>query len=60
MKLNGRSIKPPPHMPMRVACGIQSGDLAEAIETYEFLLRRSLMYATPKLCNAGMANPQTR
>ena len=60
MKLNGRITERLPHMLMRVACGIHSGDLAEAIETYEFLSRRRFMHATSKLFNAGMAKPQTR
>merc|ERR1719201_3208684 len=43
---------------MRVACGIHSGDLDLAIETYDLMSQRFFTHATPTLFNAGTAFPQ--
>uniref|UniRef100_A0A7S4WAX7 Ribonucleoside-diphosphate reductase n=1 Tax=Alexandrium monilatum TaxID=311494 RepID=A0A7S4WAX7_9DINO len=43
---------------MRVSCGIHSGDLAAALETYNLMSRRLFTHATPTLFNAGTPRPQ--
>merc|ERR1719443_2849185 len=43
---------------MRVSCGIHAGDVAAAIETYNFMSQRKFTHATPTLFNAGTPTPQ--
>merc|ERR1719221_1477222 len=43
---------------MRVACGIHSGDVAKAVETYNLMSQRTFTHATPTLFNGGTTFPQ--
>ena len=45
-------------MLLRVACGIHSGNVKAAIETYDLMSRRYFTHATPTLFNAGTPQPQ--
>ena len=58
MSINGRVVERPQHLLMRVACAIHVGDLAAALETYDFTSRRLLTQASPTLFNAGTLAPQ--
>merc|ERR1712232_231265 len=58
LRMHGRIIERPQHMLMRVACGIHSGDVAAAIETYNLMSLRKMTHATPTLFNAGTPAPQ--
>merc|ERR1719149_120430 len=58
LRVHGKIVERPQHMLMRVACGIHSGDLAAAIETYDLMSRRLFTHATPTLFNAGTPIPQ--
>jgi ribonucleoside-diphosphate reductase alpha subunit len=58
LRLKGKVSERPQHMLMRVACGIHSGDLAAAIDTYNLMSQRFFTHATPTLFNAGTAFPQ--
>jgi len=58
LRLKGKVAERPQHMLMRVACGIHSGNLTAAIETYELMSQRFFTHATPTLFNAGTAFPQ--
>jgi ribonucleoside-diphosphate reductase alpha subunit len=58
LRLRGKVAERPQHMLMRVACGIHSGDLTSAIETYNLMSQRFFTHATPTLFNAGTAFPQ--
>merc|ERR1719231_324885 len=55
LRLKGKVAERPQHMLMRVACGIHSGDLALAVETYNLMSQRFFTHATPTLFNAGTA-----
>jgi len=58
LRLHGKIAERPQHMLMRVACGIHSGDVDLAIETYDLMSRRYFTHATPTLFNAGTPHPQ--
>ncbi len=58
LKVNGKVVERPQHMLMRVACGLHTGDLAAALETYDLLSCKWFTHATPTLFNAGSTNPQ--
>jgi len=58
LRVHGKIVERPQHMIMRVACGIHSGDLAAALETYDLMSRRRFTHATPTLFNAGTPTPQ--
>merc|ERR550537_1121612 len=58
LRVHGKIVERPQHMLMRVACGIHSGDVASAIETYDLMSRRFFTHATPTLFNAGTPAPQ--
>jgi ribonucleoside-diphosphate reductase alpha subunit len=58
LRVRGSIVERPQHMLMRVACGIHSGDVTKAIETYDLMSRRLFTHATPTLFNAGTPTPQ--
>jgi len=58
LRLDGKIVERPQHMLMRVACGIHSGNVVAAIETYDLMSRRLFTHATPTLFNAGTPIPQ--
>ena len=58
MSVGGKVVERPQHMWMRVALGIHSWDLKEALETYDLMSRRYFTHATPTLFNAGTHLPQ--
>mmetsp|Transcript_108023 Transcript_108023/g.220547 ORF Transcript_108023/g.220547 Transcript_108023/m.220547 type:complete len:809 (+) Transcript_108023:73-2499(+) len=58
LRVHGKIVERPQHMLMRVACGIHSGDVAAAIESYDLMSRRLFTHATPTLFNAGTPAPQ--
>jgi len=58
LRVHGSIVERPQHMIMRVSCGIHTGDLASAIETYDLMSRRMFTHATPTLFNAGTPKPQ--
>jgi len=58
LRVHGKIVERPQHMLMRVSCGIHSGDLAAALETYNLMSRRLFTHATPTLFNAGTPRPQ--
>ena len=45
-------------MLMRVSCGIHTGNVAAALETYNLMSQRYFTHATPTLFNAGTPQPQ--
>ena len=58
LKLDGKIAERPQHMLMRVACGIHSDSIENAIETYHLLSEKWFTHATPTLFNAGTPKPQ--
>lgn len=58
LRVNGQISERPQHMLMRVACGIHTGDLEGAVETYDLLSKKYFTQATPTLFNAGTCRPQ--
>jgi ribonucleoside-diphosphate reductase alpha chain len=58
LKINKKPVERPQHMWMRVALGIHSYDIKEALETYEYMSRRYFTHATPTLFNAGTPRAQ--
>jgi ribonucleoside-diphosphate reductase alpha subunit len=58
LRVHGKITERPQHMLMRVACGIHSGDVKSAIETYDLMSQRYFTHATPTLFNAGTPCPQ--
>merc|ERR1711957_731369 len=58
LRIHGNIVERPQHILMRVACGIHSGDVAAAIQTYDLMSRRLFTHATPTLFNAGTPQPQ--
>mmetsp|Transcript_66026 Transcript_66026/g.148998 ORF Transcript_66026/g.148998 Transcript_66026/m.148998 type:complete len:814 (+) Transcript_66026:72-2513(+) len=58
LRVHGKIVERPQHMIMRVACGIHSGNVADALQTYDLMSRRFFTHATPTLFNAGTPAPQ--
>jgi len=58
LRVHGRIVERPQHMLCRVACGIHTGDIESAIQTYDLMSRRFFTHATPTLFNAGTPAPQ--
>lgn len=58
LRIHGKIVERPQHMLMRVACGIHTGDVGKAKETYDLCSRRYFTHATPTLFNAGTPEPQ--
>jgi len=62
LRVHNKITERPQHMLMRVACGIHChndvGDVAAAIETYNYMSQRFFTHATPTLFNAGTPTPQ--
>lgn len=58
LKVDGKIVERPQHMLMRVSCGIHSGDLDAAIETYNLMSERWFTHATPTLFNSATPKPQ--
>merc|ERR1719387_456868 len=58
LKMHGKIVERPQHMLMRAACGIHTGDVAKAIETYNLMSTRKFTHASPTLFNAGTPQPQ--
>eukprot|EP00933_Yihiella_yeosuensis_P001072 TRINITY_DN1016_c0_g2_i1.p1 TRINITY_DN1016_c0_g2~~TRINITY_DN1016_c0_g2_i1.p1 ORF type:complete len:803 (-),score=207.45 TRINITY_DN1016_c0_g2_i1:230-2638(-) len=58
LRVHGKIVERPQHMIMRAACGIHTGDVELAIQTYDLMSRRFFTHATPTLFNAGTPKPQ--
>ncbi|CEL99371.1 unnamed protein product [Vitrella brassicaformis CCMP3155] len=58
LKKNDKIVERPQHMLMRVACGIHTGDVDKAIETYRLMSQKYFTHATPTLFNSGTPRPQ--
>lgn len=58
IKINNKVIERPQQMFMRVALGIHSDDLKEALMTYDLMSKKYFTHATPTLFNAGTVTPQ--
>ena len=58
IKINNKVVERPQHMFMRVALGIHSDDLKEALITYDLMSKKYFTHATPTLFNAGTVTPQ--
>lgn len=58
IKIDSKIIERPQHMFMRVALGIHSDDLKEALQTYDLMSRKFFTHATPTLFNSGTVTPQ--
>jgi ribonucleoside-diphosphate reductase alpha subunit len=58
LRIHGKIVERPQHMLMRVACGIHTGDVQAASETYDLMSRRFFTHASPTLFNAGTPTPQ--
>jgi ribonucleoside-diphosphate reductase alpha chain len=51
-------IERPQHMFMRVALGIHSNDIKDALETYDAMSKKQFIHATPTLFNFGTKRQQ--
>jgi ribonucleotide reductase alpha subunit len=58
MKVGDKMVERPQHMWMRVALGIHSFDIKDALETYDYMSKRYFTHATPTLFNAGTPRSQ--
>jgi len=58
MRIDGKTVERPQHMWMRVALGIHSWDIKEALDTYDLMSLRFFTHATPTLFNAGTPRAQ--
>ena len=57
-KINGKIIERPQHLFMRVALGIHTDNLKDALKTYDLMSEKYFIHATPTLFNAGTPRPQ--
>jgi ribonucleoside-diphosphate reductase alpha chain len=58
LKVNGKIVERPQHMFMRVALGVQIGNIEEAMKTYHLISEGWFTHASPTLFNAGTNKPQ--
>ena len=57
-RVAGRVAERPQHMWLRVALALWKDDIGRAIETYEYMRRKSFTHASPTLFNAGLKHQQ--
>lgn len=58
LKVNGKIVERPQHMFMRVALGVQMGNIEEAMKTYHLISEGWFTHASPTLFNAGTLKAQ--
>ena len=58
LRVDNKIVERPQHMFMRVALGIHTDDLKEALQTYDYMSKKFFTHATPTLFNAGTLRPQ--
>jgi ribonucleoside-diphosphate reductase alpha chain len=58
LKVNGKIVERPQHLFMRVALGVQIGNIEEAIKTYNLISEGWFTHASPTLFNAGTNKAQ--
>lgn len=58
LKVHGKIIERPQHLFMRVALGVQLGNIEEAIKTYHLISEGWFTHASPTLFNAGTNKAQ--
>ncbi len=58
LKVNGKIVERPQHMFMRVALGVQMGNIEEAMKTYHLISEGWFTHASPTLFNAGTQKAQ--
>lgn len=58
LRQEGRLVERPQFMFMRVAVAIHGRDIQRAIETYELMLTRRFIHASPTLFHAGTRHAQ--
>lgn len=58
LKMNGITVERISHMFMRASIGINKEDINGAIETYNLMINKYFVHATPTLYHSGMPYPQ--
>ncbi len=58
LRVNGKIVERPQHMFMRVALGVQIGNIEEAMRTYHLISEGWFTHASPTLFNAGTNKAQ--
>ncbi len=58
LKVNNKIVERPQHLFMRVALGVQVGNIEEAMKTYHLISEGFFTHASPTLFNAGTNKPQ--
>lgn len=58
LKVHGKIVERPQHLFMRVALGVQIGNIEEAIKTYHLISQGWFTHASPTLFNAGTNKAQ--
>ncbi len=58
LKVNGKIVERPQHLLMRVALGVQMGNIEEAMKTYHLISEGWFTHASPTLFNAGTNKAQ--
>ena len=58
LKVDGKIVERPQHLFMRVALGVQNGNIEEALKTYHLMSEGWFTHASPTLFNAGTLKPQ--
>lgn len=58
LKVHNKIVERPQHMFMRVALGVQLGNIEEALKTYHMISEGWFTHASPTLFNAGTNKPQ--
>lgn len=58
LKVHGKIVERPQHLFMRVALGVQMGNIEEAMKTYHLMSEGWFTHASPTLFNAGTLKAQ--
>ena len=58
LKVHGKIVERPQHLFMRVALGVQPGNIEEAMKTYHLISEGYFTHASPTLFNAGTNKAQ--
>lgn len=58
LKVHGKIVERPQHLIMRVAVGVNKGDIDRVLKAYDLISKRYFTHASPTLFNAGTRRPQ--
>ena len=56
LRVHGKIVERPQHMLLRVSCGIHSGDVKAAIQTYDLMLKLGDAFGLERIIQDGLGD----